>query len=66
MLKHIFYKKYANTPLPKRAIGKIIRVGNAIKTLDKLYTEIHNYDEIIRKAEARQKELLEQADYLTN
>ena len=53
-------------PLPKREIGILMGIGKEIKTPCQIYREIKNYDEIIAKAEARQKELLEEADLIIN
>jgi len=66
MEKHIFYRKFSNMPLPKREIGILMGIGKEIKTPCQIYREIKNYDEIIAKAEARQKELLEEADLIIN
>ena len=60
MKKHLFYKKYANTPLEKRASTLSIEFDHPLAgmNLNDVYVEIHKIDDKIRADEIRREELL--------
>lgn len=64
MLKHEFYRKYANVILSKRDIP-LSTIHNPI-TLNQIYHEMKTHDEAIRTEERAQKKLLEQAEEIFN
>ena len=60
MKKHIFYQKYANTPLGERMSPLTYNHSSPIfsMTLHMIYQEIHEIDEKLRNDEIRREELL--------
>ncbi len=61
MLKHEFYRKYANTPLANRLLK--IKYGGKNKSLNEIYWEMKTADDAIRVEERAQEELLSIAQY---
>ena len=64
MKKHIFYQKYANTPLGER-VKLLSNASNSPllgMTLNDVYSEIHNIDNKLRNDEIRRDKLLEDVE----
>ena len=61
MNKNDFYRLYANTPLPKRAIVFAVDPYFILwgMTLNTVYQEIHTIDERLRHDEIRRQQLLD-------
>lgn len=64
MEKHIFYQKYANTPLEKRVelLSNDYTSPVLGMTLQGIYMEIKNIDDKFRKDEIRREELLNEVE----
>lgn len=62
MEKHEFFRQYANTPLAKRSIP--LSLIHDTTTLDRIYSEVKHYDDMISNAKKNQEEMLEKADQI--